>query len=126
MYLIGDSMNMSLRTCTVTYVKWMCKYMYCNGVTCRILSLPPLLSLSLPPLYSHTSAKHCKVCDKCINGFDHHCKWLNTCIGTRNYRYMYMYELHVHVTTPPSLCLDGFLSPFLLVSFLRFSISYSH
>ena len=27
---------------------------------------------------------HCYVCDKCVCGFDHHCFWLNKCIGKGN------------------------------------------
>ena len=30
--------------------------------------------------------RHCRACDKCVSGFDHHCKWLNNCIGDRNYK----------------------------------------
>ncbi|KAJ2041806.1 hypothetical protein GGI08_006972 [Coemansia sp. S2] len=29
--------------------------------------------------------RHCKRCNKCVVGLDHHCRWLNTCVGKRNY-----------------------------------------
>ena len=36
--------------------------------------------------YQPPSGAHCPDCNVCIAGYDHHCVWMGTCIGKRNYR----------------------------------------
>ena len=36
--------------------------------------------------YVQERTKHCGPCNRCCSQFDHHCKWLNNCIGSENYQ----------------------------------------
>ena len=41
--------------------------------------------ISLPRSY------HCNVCKRCVERYDHHCPWVNSCIGSHNHSYFIIF-----------------------------------
>ena len=49
-------------------------------------------------------SKHCSMCDCCCEKFDHHCVWINSCVGLHNYKYFILF-LVLHV----GICIYGLI-----------------
>jgi len=42
-------------------------------------------------------AKHCRICDRCVAQFDHHCPYIYNCVGLRNRGWFLVFTLSVAI-----------------------------
>ncbi|KAI8928686.1 DHHC palmitoyltransferase-domain-containing protein [Entophlyctis helioformis] len=45
-------------------------------------------------LFKPDRCHHCSVCERCTLKMDHHCPWLNNCVGHGNYKYFLLFVWH--------------------------------
>ncbi|XP_030384873.1 palmitoyltransferase ZDHHC3 [Scaptodrosophila lebanonensis] len=55
--------------------------------------------------YRPPRAHHCRICKRCIRRMDHHCPWINNCVGERNQKYFLQFLIYVAILSVYSLAL---------------------
>lgn len=55
--------------------------------------------------YRPPRAHHCRICKRCIRRMDHHCPWINNCVGERNQKYFLQFLIYVGVLSVYSIVL---------------------
>ncbi|CAG9854511.1 unnamed protein product [Phyllotreta striolata] len=47
--------------------------------------------------YRPPRAHHCRICQRCIRKMDHHCPWINNCVGELNQKYFIQFLVYVGI-----------------------------
>ena len=67
-------------------------------------------------LYQPPKAAHCPDCNVCVDGYDHHCPWMGTCIGKTNMKAFVAFNLSWLGYLIWAVAWLNFLAPMLAVS----------
>uniref|UniRef100_A0A7S4N8L5 Palmitoyltransferase n=1 Tax=Odontella aurita TaxID=265563 RepID=A0A7S4N8L5_9STRA len=42
---------------------------------------------------------HCRICDRCVSRMDHHCPWMNNCIGAANLKHFILFLIYTWIAS---------------------------
>lgn len=58
-------------------------------------------------------SRHCNICGRCVDKFDHHCPWINNCIGIRTHGWFIVFILTQLIFILLAVVVVGFCKFFL-------------
>ena len=83
----------------------------------KLEQLCPVCKIIRPP-----KTKHCFICNKCINNWDHHCFWLNICINKDTYNLFIFFLIILFITIVLNVIIFG--SIFMSIKIFNPSLNY--